>query len=165
MSPSGHPPDLTSRNSSSNRRRSRSAGGTGAGQRGSDTANQENRSSSSASKRQQRSKSGAGLKEKTQQMGTSFSSCNCSPLNKKYKYANQTGQDSGPQRWDERHTVNLRLWAEVFHVSAASGAVRWQQVSEDLVPVNVTYDQSQQGPPRVFRITAYNSQVCASTSA
>lgn len=52
----------------------------------------------------------------------------------------------------------FRLWAEVFHVSASgAGAVRWQQVSEDLVPVNITCIQDT--PECVFHITAYNSQV------
>lgn len=51
-----------------------------------------------------------------------------------------------------------RLWAEVFHVSASSaGTVKWQQVSEDLVPVNITCIQD--SPECVFHITAYNSQV------
>lgn len=50
------------------------------------------------------------------------------------------------------------MWAEVFHVSASgAGAVRWQQVSEDLVPVNITCIQDT--PECVFHITAYNSQV------
>lgn len=42
---------------------------------------------------------------------------------------------------------------------AASGAgqVKWQQVSEDLVPVNITCIQD--SPECVFHITAYNSQV------
>lgn len=52
----------------------------------------------------------------------------------------------------------FRLWAEVFHVSASSaGTVKWQQVSEDLVPVNITCIQD--SPECVFHITAYNSQV------
>ncbi|KAJ8948405.1 hypothetical protein NQ318_009916, partial [Aromia moschata] len=53
---------------------------------------------------------------------------------------------------------SLRLWAEVFHVSASgAGTVKWQQVSEDLVPVNITCIQD--SPECVFHITAYNSQV------
>lgn len=52
----------------------------------------------------------------------------------------------------------FRLWAEVFHVSASgAGTVKWQQVSEDLVPVNITCIQD--SPECVFHITAYNSQV------
>lgn len=52
----------------------------------------------------------------------------------------------------------FRLWAEVFHVAASgAGQVKWQQVSEDLVPVNITCIQD--SPECVFHITAYNSQV------
>lgn len=52
----------------------------------------------------------------------------------------------------------FRLWAEVFHVnSSAGGTVKWQQVSEDLVPVNITCIQD--SPECIFHITAYNSQV------
>lgn len=47
----------------------------------------------------------------------------------------------------------LRLWAEVFHVSASSGAVRWTQLSDDLVPVSVALVQGR------FHVTAYNSRV------
>ena len=51
-----------------------------------------------------------------------------------------------------------RLWAEVFHVTtSSSGTVKWTQVSEDLVPVNITCIQD--SPEVVFHITAYNSQV------
>lgn len=53
-------------------------------------------------------------------------SCSCAPLIKKaYRYEETPFQQ---QRRRDGHL--LRLWAEVFHVSAASGAVRWQQVSE-----------------------------------
>lgn len=46
----------------------------------------------------------------------------------------------------------------MFHVSASgAGTVKWQQVSEDLVPVNITCIQD--SPECVFHITAYNSQV------
>lgn len=47
----------------------------------------------------------------------------------------------------------LRLWAEVFHVSASSGAVRWTQVSDDLVPVSVSFVNNK------FHVTAFNSRV------
>lgn len=47
----------------------------------------------------------------------------------------------------------LRLWAEVFHVSASSGAVRWNQVSDDLVPVTVGFINGR------YHITAFNSRV------
>ena len=51
-----------------------------------------------------------------------------------------------------------RLWAEVFHVSSTgSGTVKWQQISDDLVPVSLTCIQD--SPSYVFHITAYNSQV------
>ncbi|KAI1288255.1 Protein still life, isoform SIF type 1 [Halotydeus destructor] len=81
-------------------------------------------------------------------------SCSCSPLVKKaYKYDDVPLQQQ--KRGRDGHL--LRLWAEVFHVSATSGAVRWQQVSEDLVPVNITCIQD--SPECVFHITAYNSQV------
>lgn len=57
------------------------------------------------------------------------------------------------------NVINVfRLWAEVFHVAASgAGQVKWQQVSEDLVPVNITCIQD--SPECVFHITAYNSQV------
>lgn len=58
---------------------------------------------------------------------------------------------------DDNFYVFSRLWAEVFHVSANSGTVKWSQVSEDLVPVNITCIQD--SPECVFHITAYNSQV------
>ena len=73
------------------------------------------------------------------------------------------------------------MWAEVFHVTtSSSGTVKWTQVSEDLVPVNITCVQdpltaaaaaaaaaaggvTPQTPTNasefVFHITAYNSQV------
>ncbi|RWS12670.1 protein still life: isoform SIF type 1-like protein [Dinothrombium tinctorium] len=80
-------------------------------------------------------------------------SCSCAPLIKKvHRY-----EDTPFQQQRRRDGHLLRLWAEVFHVSAASGAVRWQQISEDLVPVNITCIQD--SPECVFHITAYNSQV------
>lgn len=91
-------------------------------------------------------------------------SCSCAPLIKKayrnedtpFSQTERSGTTAG-SRAQRRDGHLLRLWAEVFHVSAASGAVRWQQVSEDLVPVNITCVQDQ--PECVFHITAYNSQV------
>ena len=75
-------------------------------------------------------------------------SCSCTPLIKKaYKY------DEAPFKPRREG----RLWAEVFHVSAASGVVRWQQVSEDLVPVSIKCVQDQ--PDFIFKITAYNSHI------
>ncbi|KAJ1528619.1 hypothetical protein ONE63_007018 [Megalurothrips usitatus] len=81
-------------------------------------------------------------------------SCSCAPLIRKaYRY-----EDSPWQGSRRRDGHLLRLWAEVFHVSASgAGTVKWQQVSEDLVPVNITCIQDQ--PECVFHITAYNSQV------
>ncbi|XP_066602643.1 protein still life, isoform SIF type 1-like [Prorops nasuta] len=92
-------------------------------------------------------------------------SCSCAPLIRKaYRYEDSPWQagarggmgGSGGRRGDTGHL--LRLWAEVFHVSASgAGTVKWQQVSEDLVPVNITCVQD--SPECVFHITAYNSQV------
>lgn len=55
--------------------------------------------------------------------------------------------------------IGRRLWAEVFHVSMSNsgGTVKWAQISEDLVPVNITCIQ--ESPEIVFNISAYNSQV------
>ena len=39
-----------------------------------------------------------------------------------------------------------------------SGTVKWTQVSEDLVPVNISCSQDATGIR--FHVTAYNSQVC-----
>ncbi|KAG8188449.1 hypothetical protein JTE90_008015 [Oedothorax gibbosus] len=80
-------------------------------------------------------------------------SCSCAPLIRKaYRY-----EDSPWNNSRRRDGHLLRLWAEVFHVSSSTGAARWQQVSEDLVPVNITCVQD--SPECVFHITAYNSQV------
>lgn len=52
----------------------------------------------------------------------------------------------------------FRLWAEVFHVSASNaGAVKWQQVSEDLIPISITCIQD--SPECIFHVVAYNNQV------
>ncbi|XP_029155377.1 protein still life, isoform SIF type 1 isoform X3 [Nylanderia fulva] len=92
-------------------------------------------------------------------------SCSCAPLirSKTYRYEDSPwqqgargGMGGGGRRGDTGHL--LRLWAEVFHVnSSGAGTVKWQQVSEDLVPVNITCIQD--SPECVFHITAYNSQV------
>ncbi|KAK6641919.1 hypothetical protein RUM44_013639 [Polyplax serrata] len=80
-------------------------------------------------------------------------SCSCAPLIRKaYRY-----EDSPWQSSRRRDGHLLRLWAEVFHVSSGTGTIKWQQVSEDLVPVNITCIQD--SPECVFHITAYNSQV------
>ncbi|KAL1514140.1 hypothetical protein ABEB36_003448 [Hypothenemus hampei] len=81
-------------------------------------------------------------------------SCSCAPLIRKaYRY------DDSPWQTSRRRDGHLlRLWAEVFHVSSGGGGqFKWQQVSEDLVPVNITCIQD--SPECVFHITAYNSQV------
>ncbi|XP_018785902.1 PREDICTED: protein still life, isoform SIF type 1-like [Bactrocera latifrons] len=84
-------------------------------------------------------------------------SCSCAPLMRKaYRYEDSPWQTS--RRRDGHLLSSFRLWAEVFHVSASgAGTVKWQQVSEDLVPVNITCIQD--SPECVFHITAYNSQV------
>ncbi|KAL6429075.1 hypothetical protein ACFW04_008101 [Cataglyphis niger] len=102
-------------------------------------------------------------------------SCSCAPLirSKTYRYEDSPWQagarggmgGAGGRRGDTGHLLRCgslrerkRLWAEVFHVnSSGAGTVKWQQVSEDLVPVNITCIQD--SPECVFHITAYNSQV------
>ncbi|XP_024876861.1 protein still life, isoform SIF type 1 isoform X1 [Temnothorax curvispinosus] len=102
-------------------------------------------------------------------------SCSCAPLirSKTYRYEDSPWQagarggmgGGGGRRGDTGHLLRCgslrerkRLWAEVFHVnSSGGGTVKWQQVSEDLVPVNITCIQD--SPECVFHITAYNSQV------
>ncbi|XP_011504700.1 PREDICTED: protein still life, isoform SIF type 1-like [Ceratosolen solmsi marchali] len=103
-------------------------------------------------------------------------SCSCAPLIKKgYRYedspwqANARGRANGSGAGGERrgetgHLLRCgslrerkRLWAEVFHVTSGSGSVKWQQVSEDLVPVSITCIQD--SPETIFHITAYNCQV------
>lgn len=102
-------------------------------------------------------------------------SCSCAPLMRKaYRYEDSPWQTSRRRDghllryylvFNCRFLLNklficlsFRLWAEVFHVSASgAGTVKWQQVSEDLVPVNITCIQD--SPECVFHITAYNSQV------
>ncbi|XP_012537849.1 protein still life, isoform SIF type 1 isoform X5 [Monomorium pharaonis] len=102
-------------------------------------------------------------------------SCSCAPLirSKTYRYEDSPWQASarggmgggGGRRGDTGHLLRCgslrerkRLWAEVFHVnSSGGGTLKWNQVSEDLVPVNITCIQD--SPECVFHITAYNSQV------
>ncbi|KOB72420.1 Still life [Operophtera brumata] len=70
-------------------------------------------------------------------------SCSCAPiLRKAYRYEDSPWQNS--RRRDG-------------HLLSGAGTVKWQQVSEDLVPVNITCIQD--SPECVFHITAYNSQV------
>lgn len=53
----------------------------------------------------------------------------------------------------------LKLWAEVFHVSAAPvGGVFWKRLSEDLVPVNISCIKDTPTSCQ-FQITAYNTMV------
>ncbi|XP_018059466.1 PREDICTED: protein still life, isoform SIF type 1 isoform X3 [Atta colombica] len=101
-------------------------------------------------------------------------SCSCAPLirSKTYRYEDSPWQagarggmgGGGGRRGDTGHLLRCgslrdrkRLWAEVFHVNSSGGGSKWQQVSEDLVPVNITCIQD--SPECVFHITAYNSQV------
>lgn len=79
-------------------------------------------------------------------------SCSCAPLMRKsYRY-----EDSPWQLSRRRNGYLLRLWAEVFHVSASgAGVVKWQQISEDLVPVTITCIQ--ETPECVFHLTADNN--------
>jgi len=82
-------------------------------------------------------------------------SCSCGPLKiKGYRFDDPWAANTRTRR--DGHL--LRLWAEVFHVTTSgSGTVKWQQVSEDLVPVNIACVADD--PQLVFHITAYNSQV------
>ncbi|CAL8108469.1 unnamed protein product, partial [Orchesella dallaii] len=88
--------------------------------------------------------------------------CNCGPIGRKPYHRgyddSQWSNQSSTRSFGKRDGHLLRLWAEVFHVTTAGGGtVKWQQVSEDLVPVNITCIQD--SPEVVFHITAYNSQV------
>nr|XP_040575914.1 protein still life, isoform SIF type 1-like isoform X14 [Lepeophtheirus salmonis] len=123
------------------------------------------------------------LKGFLKKMGNKLS-CSCGPL-KINSYRFEAGKEpwQAPHQPSRRRTGDgnllslplCRLWAEVFHVTtSSSGTVKWTQVSEDLVPVNITclqqggtdshHDPSSaasQGSSDVtiFHITAYNSQV------
>ncbi|XP_063981634.1 protein still life, isoform SIF type 1 isoform X1 [Diachasmimorpha longicaudata] len=104
-------------------------------------------------------------------MGNKLSACSCAPLSKRgyrdedspWQTGGRGGGGGGSHRSDSGPLLRCgiekkRLWAEVFHVSASgTGTVKWQQVSEDLVPVNIRCLQD--SPELVFHITAYNSQV------
>ncbi|XP_034940458.1 protein still life, isoform SIF type 1 isoform X1 [Chelonus insularis] len=105
-------------------------------------------------------------------MGNKLSACSCAPLSKRgyrdedspWQIGGRTGMtQGGGHRGDSGHilrcgsVIEKRLWAEVFHVSGSAGAVKWQRISEDLVPVNIRCLQD--SPEMVFHITAYNSQV------
>ncbi|CAG2100434.1 unnamed protein product [Medioppia subpectinata] len=84
-------------------------------------------------------------------MGNKISCSTCNP--KPLPQQRVSRADGGQQALGRRDGHVLRLWAEVFHVSASSGAVRWTQLSDDLVPVTVTQAQQR------FHVTAYNSRV------
>ena len=55
-------------------------------------------------------------------------------------------------------SVYFRLWAEIFEVKCDSdGELKWERVSEDVAPVNITCVQDV--PETVFQITSYNRHV------
>ncbi|XP_064601963.1 protein still life, isoform SIF type 1-like isoform X2 [Liolophura sinensis] len=51
----------------------------------------------------------------------------------------------------------LRLWAEIFRVHGDGDYMRWERVSDDVVPVNITCVEDT--PHTIFQITAYNRHV------
>ncbi|GFO26353.1 polyprotein [Plakobranchus ocellatus] len=51
----------------------------------------------------------------------------------------------------------LRLWADVFRVHGDGEYMRWERVSDDVVPVNISCIEDT--PTTVFHVTAYNRQV------
>ncbi|CAG7829000.1 unnamed protein product, partial [Allacma fusca] len=82
-------------------------------------------------------------------------SCNCGPLSRKpYRYEDTPwSAGSSSRSFSKRDGHLLRLWAEVFHVSSAGGGtVKWQQVSEDLVPVNITCIQIHSAPTKALEV-------------
>ncbi|TRY77127.1 hypothetical protein TCAL_15972 [Tigriopus californicus] len=93
----------------------------------------------------------APFKGLLKKMGNKLS-CSCGPLKiKGYRFdanaepwaqhSQQANNSQLPSRGGSRRAEGqlLRLWAEVFHVTtSSSGSVKWSQVSEDLVPVNIT---------------------------
>ncbi|CAL1542686.1 unnamed protein product, partial [Lymnaea stagnalis] len=50
-----------------------------------------------------------------------------------------------------------RLWADVFRVHGDGEYMRWERVSDDVVPVNISCVEDT--PTTVFHVTAYNRQV------
>ncbi|XP_048240466.1 protein still life, isoform SIF type 1-like isoform X4 [Haliotis rufescens] len=75
----------------------------------------------------------------------------CAPLLKR-SYRN----DNYP--WNLRKDSHLlRLWADVFRVHGDGEYMRWQRVSDDVVPINITCIED--NPNTIFQITAYNRQV------
>ena len=53
--------------------------------------------------------------------------------------------------------VFLRLWAEVFRVHGDGDYMRWERVSADVVPINISCIEDR--PSTVFQVTAYNKHV------
>ena len=52
---------------------------------------------------------------------------------------------------------SIRLWADVFRVHGDGEYMRWERVSDDVVPVNISCIEDT--PTTVFHVTAYNRQV------
>lgn len=50
-----------------------------------------------------------------------------------------------------------RLWAEIFRVHGDGDYMRWERVSADVVPINISCIQDT--PCTVFQVTAYNKHV------
>ncbi|XP_041354999.1 protein still life, isoform SIF type 1-like [Gigantopelta aegis] len=75
----------------------------------------------------------------------------CAPLLKR-SYRNES------YPWHARKDSHLlRLWADVFQVHGNGEYMRWQRVSDDVVPINITCIEDT--PSTVFQITAYNRHV------
>ncbi|KAL5009978.1 hypothetical protein ScPMuIL_012283, partial [Solemya velum] len=75
----------------------------------------------------------------------------CAPLLKK-------SYNTSEYPWHVRKDSHLlRLWAEVFRVHGDGENMRWQRVSDDVVPVNISCIED--NPRTVFHITAYNRYV------
>ncbi|XP_061171231.1 protein still life, isoform SIF type 1-like isoform X4 [Saccostrea echinata] len=76
----------------------------------------------------------------------------CAPLLSKKPYR----EDQYPwQHSKDSHL--LRLWAEIFRVHGDGDYMRWERVSLDVVPVNISCIEDT--PTTVFQITAYNKHV------
>ncbi|CAH1798643.1 unnamed protein product [Owenia fusiformis] len=73
----------------------------------------------------------------------------CAPLWKKHYR-----DDISPWKKDAHL---LRLWAEIFHVEEWENEVRWERISDDVVPVNIICVQ--ETPDTIFQISAYNRHV------
>ncbi|XP_078312413.1 protein still life, isoform SIF type 1-like isoform X1 [Crassostrea virginica] len=76
----------------------------------------------------------------------------CAPLLSKKPYR----EDQYP--WQHsRDSHLLRLWAEVFRVHGDGDYMRWERVSADVVPINISCIEDR--PSTVFQVTAYNKHV------